>query len=100
MSETTLGLFAAIALAVVAWFLGGRRKSDAEAMEKITSSAGEMIDQFRQEVHALRLEVDNLRKENADLRNTVSRQADQIDRQERIIRALESRLAAAGDDGR
>lgn len=100
MSNGTAGVIAAIALAIVAWFLGGRRKSDTDAMEKITSSAGEMIDQFRQEVHALRLEVGNLRKENADLRDTISRQAEQLDRQERIIRALEARLAAAGDDGR
>lgn len=100
MNESFVGLIAAVALAIVAWFLGGRRKSDAETMEKITSSAGEMIEQFRQEVHALRLEVGNLRKENADLRDTISRQAEQIDRQERIIRQMEARLAAAGDDGR
>jgi hypothetical protein len=100
VNETTLGLVAAISLAIVAWFLGGRRKSDADTTETITKAAGHMIEQLRQELQRLTLEVDILRRENAEYRLTLDRQTVQLDRQEQLIRALEAKVAAVGDDGR
>ena len=68
MSEATLGLIAAIALAIVAWFLGGRRRTDADTTETIAKAAGEVVEQLRQELQRLILEVDILRRENAALK--------------------------------
>jgi hypothetical protein len=72
VSETSiigiLGLVASIALAIVAWFLGGRRKTDADTTETIAKAAGEVVEQLRQELQRLILEVDILRRENAALK--------------------------------
>ena len=72
MDATTGGVIAAIALALVAWFLGGRNKSGAETTAGITAAAGEMIEQLRQEVQRLVLKVDNLEHENDRLRMRVA----------------------------
>lgn len=63
-----LGLVASIALAIVAWFLGGRRRTDADTTETIAKAAGEVVEQLRQELQRLILEVDILRRENAALK--------------------------------
>lgn len=70
--NTTGGVVTAIALALVAWFLGGRSKSNADTTEKITAAAGDMLEQLRQEVQRLVLKVDNLEHENDRLRARVA----------------------------
>ena len=93
MSTSVAGIIAAIALALVAWFLGGRRKSDADTMEKITGAAADMIEQLRQELQRLTLQIDNVRMENTRLHNEVATLRT-------VVAQLEQRLAAVGDDGR
>ena len=68
MNQTVAGVGAAISLAIVAWFLGGRNKTGADTTETIAKAAGEVVEQLRQELQRLILEVDILRRENAALK--------------------------------
>lgn len=81
MNATTGGVLAAIALALVAWFLGGRNKNNAETTAGITGAAVEMIEQLRQEVQRLVLKVDNLEHENQRLRDRVA----ELEREVRLL---------------
>ena len=97
MDATTGGVIAAIALALVTWFLGGRNKNSAETTAGITAAAGEMIEQLRQEVQRLVLKVDNLehdkqvlvaKVDNLEQENRGLRQ--RVAELEREVRQLES----------
>lgn len=71
-AQTIGGLSVAIALAVVAWFLGGRNKSVADTAKTTIETAGQMVEQLRQELQRLTLKVDNLERENQRLREQVT----------------------------
>lgn len=64
----TATIVVAFAAAAVAWFLGGRNKSGADTTETITKAAGSLVEQLRQELQRLTLEVESLRRENAALK--------------------------------
>ncbi len=93
MNEPWVGLIAAIALAIVAWFLGGRRKSDADTTETITNAAAHMIDQLRQELQRLTLEIDNMRRENTSLTQQVKNLTGENERLAAAVLRLERQLA-------
>lgn len=101
MNATTLaGLISAIALALVAWFLGGRRKNDADTTETITRAAGEMIEQLRNELQRLVLEVGNLRNENAALHAQVNQLRAENLELAAVIGDLQRTVAGLQNDGR
>lgn len=91
--SSVAGLVAAIALAIVAWFLGGRRKSDADTTETITNAAAHMIEQLRNELQRLTLEIDNIRHENADLKQEVRNLQGENARLAATVARLEQQLA-------
>lgn len=71
-AEVVGGIVAAFAVAVVAWFLGGRNKSVADTARTSVETAGALVEELRQEVQRLALKVDNLEHDNTRLRDAVS----------------------------
>jgi len=78
----------------------GKRKQRADATDVIANAAaqavgvqGDVIERLQQQVQALVLEVDILRRENAEQRST-------IQRLEALVSRLEAALGGRQDDGR